>query len=183
MDTLQVVSLLVAAVLFFWAVGAYNRIVEMRNAIGRAYQQVHAHLERRHALVGDMVTALRPVLHNEHGTLDAVLAASAQTQSAAAAVRPRPGVAEPVAQLALAEQVLAGSLARLRALIDLNREPAAEVAVAVGPMVEELASIDDKMVFARQLFNAAAQGYNEAVHQFPTRMLAPLFRFAPAGQL
>jgi len=181
MDTLQVVSLLVAAVLFFWAVGAYNRIVEMRNAIGRAWQQVYANLERRHTLVGELVTALRPVLHNEHGTLDAVLAASAQTQAAAAAVRPRPGAAEPVAQLALAEQVLAGSLARLRALIDLNREPAAEA--AVGPMVDELASIDDKMVFARQLFNAAAQGYNKAVHQFPTRMLAPLFRFAPAGQL
>jgi len=181
MDTLQVVSLLVAAVLFFWAVGAYNRIVEMRNAIGRAYQQVHAHLERRHALVGDMVTALRPVLHNEHGTLDAVLAASAQVQAAAAAVRPRPGAAEPVAQLLLAEQMLAGSLVRLRALIDLNREPVADA--QVGPLADELASIDDKMVFARQLFNAAVQGYNEAVHQFPTRMIAPLFRFAPAGRL
>jgi LemA protein len=181
METLHIVSLLVAAVLFFWAVGAYNRIVDMRNAIGRAYQQVHAHLERRHALVGDMVTALRPVLHNEHGTLDAVLAASAQAQAAAAAVRPRPGAAEPVAQLVLAEQMLAGSLVRLRALIDLNREPVADS--QVGPLADELASIDDKMVFARQLFNAAVQGYNEAVHQFPTRMLAPLFRFAPAGRL
>jgi LemA protein len=181
MDPLQVVSLVVPAVLFFWGVGAYNRVVDLRNAIVRAYAQIDAQLKRRQELVGELVTALRPVLHNEHGTLDAVLAASAQASAAAAAVRPRPGAAEPVAQLAAAEQVLAGSLARLRALIDLNREPAG--AAGVGPVVAELAEIEQQLVFARQLFNAAATGYNDAVHQFPTRLLAPLFRFAPAGRL
>lgn len=181
MEPLHIVSLLVPAVLFFWAVGAYNRVVDLRNAIGRAYAQIDALLKRRHELIGELVTVLRPVLHNEHGTLDAVLAASAEAQGAATAVRPRPGAAEPVAELARAEQVLAGSLARLRALIDLSREAAAEA--GVGPIVDELDALEQKLGFARQLFNAAAVGYNDAVRQFPTRLLAPLFRFSPAGQL
>ncbi|MBN8494010.1 MAG: LemA family protein, partial [Burkholderiales bacterium] len=37
--------------------------------------------------------------------------------------------------------------------------------------------------FARQLFNDAVHAYNEAVRQFPTRLLTRLFGFGAAGTL
>jgi LemA protein len=181
MNTLQIVTLLVIAVLLSWAVGAYNRVVEMRNAIASAYAQIETQLRRRHELVPQLVEVLRPALHAEHGTFDAVLAASAQSHAAASDVRMRPGAAQPVAALALAEQVLAGMLARLYALLEQHPEQGHDAVVA--GIVAELTAIAQKVEFARQLFNAASLRYNEAVHQFPTSMLAPLFRFAPAGQL
>jgi LemA protein len=181
MDTLQIVTLFVLAVLMFWAVGAHNRIVAMRNAIGGAYAQIDAQLRRRHELLPQLISALRPLLASEHGTLDAVQNASEQAHVAGQVVRPRPGSAPDVARLAQAEQALAATLARLRALLDLQRAHAEDPAVAAA--VAELAAIEQKLVFARQLFNTAVLEYNEAVHQFPTRMLTPLFRFGPAGQL
>ena len=182
MNTTQTVTLLVLAVLMFWAVGAYNRIVEMRNAIASAYVQVDAQLRRRHELLPQLVSALRPRLDADHGVFDSVLAASEQAHvAAAAAARARPGAARAVASLALAEQALARMLGRMHVL--LQQQPHAEIDPALAGVIAELAAVDQQLLFARQLFNAAALSYNHAVQQFPTSMLAPLFRFRPAGQL
>jgi LemA protein len=181
MSTAQTVTLLVVVVLMFWVVGAYNRIVEMRNAIASTYAQVDAQLRRRYELLPRLVQVLRPRFESEQGTFDALLAASEQAHVAATTARVRPGAARAVASLAMAEQVLAGLLGRLHVLL----EPAegAELDGELASDVAELTAIEQQLVFARQLFNAAALSYNQAVHQFPTSMLAPLFRFAPAGQL
>jgi hypothetical protein len=48
---------------------------------------------------------------------------------------------------------------------------------------EELANADAALGFARQQFNSAAQDYNDAVLQFPTWVIAGLFRFRVAGVL
>ena len=40
-----------------------------------------------------------------------------------------------------------------------------------------------RLGFARQLFNDAVRHHNEAVQQFPTRLLAGLFGFGLAGPL
>ena len=65
----------------------------------------------------------------------------------------------------------------------LEPHAADELDTELAHAIAELAAIEQQLVFARQLFNTAALSYNQAVHQFPTSMLAPLFRFAPAGQL
>ena len=181
MNTSQTVTLLVLAVLMFWAVGAHNRIVEMRNAIASAYAQVDAQLRRRHELLPQLVSALRPRLDADQGIFDSVLAASEQAHVTAAAARARPGAARAVASLALAEQALARMLGRMHVL--LQQHPRAEIDPALAGVIAELAAVDQQLLFARQLFNAAALSYNHAVQQFPTSMLAPLFRFRPAGQL
>lgn len=181
MDTPQIITLFVLAVLMFWAVGAYNRLVGLRNTIGGAWAQIEVQLRRREDLLPSIVAALRAPFAGDSNVLDAVLAASDQASAAASAVHPRPGEAGAVASLALAEQVLAGSVARLHALLDRYPAQAGDGQLAAG--LRELAAIEQRLDFARQLFDAAAHGYNLAVHQFPTRLLAPLFRFGPAGRL
>ena len=51
----QIVSLVVAAVLLFWAIGAHNRLIALRNAIGSAWAQLDALLKRRQALVEQLL--------------------------------------------------------------------------------------------------------------------------------
>jgi LemA protein len=179
LTTPLVVTLAIFAVLLFWAVGAYNRLVALRNAIGDAWAQIDEPLRRRRELLPQLVTALRETLPGEHGALDAVLAASEQAHAASLAVRPRPGEPGAIDSLLLAEQVLAGALARLRALLD--SQPPAEAPVAAWRA--EIDTLEQKLQFRRQLYNQAAHNYNDAVRQFPTRLLMPLFRFAPAGTL
>jgi LemA protein len=40
---------------------------------------------------------------------------------------------------------------------------------------------DQRLSFARQVFNEAAGGYNAACAIFPTRLLVRWFKFSPAG--
>ena len=48
---------------------------------------------------------------------------------------------------------------------------------------EELAAADSTLGFARRQFNEATQNYNDALDQFPTWVIAGLFRFRGAGTL
>ncbi len=124
-----------------------------------------------------LVQVLRPRFDSEQGTFDACAgrqrAGARRGHARRACGRVRHA---PVASLAMAEQVLAGLLgASARAA---RAPPKGPSSTASWPSdVAELAAIEQQLVFARQLFNAAALSYNQAVHQFPTSMLAPLFRF------
>jgi LemA protein len=44
-----------------------------------------------------------------------------------------------------------------------------------------IAASDTTLAFARREFNAAVAGYNQAVRQFPTVLVARLFGFRPAA--
>ena len=46
MSTTQIILLALGAVLLFWVVGAYNRMVRMRNEIGNAFAQIDVQLKR-----------------------------------------------------------------------------------------------------------------------------------------
>jgi len=179
LSTQLAVTVAALAVLLFWAVGAHNRLVALRNAIGEAWAQLDEPLERRHELLPRLVALLREPLADEPAALDAVLAASEQARAAALAVRRAPGDAGAIASFNVAEQVLAASLMRLNGLLRPLPQDDAERAACRT----EIAAVEHRLAFRRQLYNQAAHGYNEAVQQFPTSLLMPLFRFAPAGTL
>jgi LemA protein len=181
MSDAQIAVLCLAAVLVFWMVGAYNRLVELRNAIGAAWQLVDDALRRRGDAIVPLVAALRGPLSAEHGALDALLAAQAQVRAAADALGAKPVTAPLVGALIAAEAAMASASSRVLALLEQQSELRTEPAVA--PHATALREGSARLVFARQLFNEAGQAYDDALHQFPTRLLAGLFGFGDAGRL
>ena len=49
-----------AALLFFWGVGAYNRLMALRNAIGDAFAQLDTHLKARSEACDKLLAAVAP---------------------------------------------------------------------------------------------------------------------------
>ncbi len=176
----QIAVLLCTALLVFWMVGAYNRLVALRNQVSAAWQQVDEILQRRGAAVLPLVAALRDGLVGEGAALDALLAAQAQVAAAADAARPRPLVAEALQPVLRAEALMAAASARVMALLDLQAELRA--ADAVAPHAQALREAEPRLAFARQLFNDAVQAYNEAARQWPTRLLTRLYGFGTAAR-
>jgi LemA protein len=80
----QWLALAVAALLVFWMVGAYNRLVALRNTIGEAVQLLHELLLRREAAVTHLAHALRVPLAAEQAALDTWLASLPALRLAAA---------------------------------------------------------------------------------------------------
>ena len=71
-------------------VGAYNRLVRLRGAIGAAFAQLDAQLDRRARELPALLTALRGPLPAERATFDAVDTAQAAVQAAAQSLRAAP---------------------------------------------------------------------------------------------
>jgi len=51
MDWTLIIVLAAGAVVLFWAVAAYNRLVGARNAYGNAFAQIDVQLTRRYELI------------------------------------------------------------------------------------------------------------------------------------
>ena len=181
MSTTQIVTLAVIAVLLFWAVGAYNRLVRLRNAIGNAFAQIDVQLKRRYDLIPNLVETAKKYLEHERETLEAVTAARNQARAAADVARGRPSDAGAMKSLGVAEQVLSGAMGRLMALVEAYPELKADQ--TLRELSEELTSTENKVAFSRQLFNDATLDYNNAAQQFPTSVLAGLFGFREAAML
>ena len=178
-QTMVYITLLALAVV--WAVGAYNRLVRLKNSMANAFGQIDVQLKRRYDLIPNLVEAAKKYLQHEQETLEAVIAARNQARSASDRVASRPGQADAVVALAAAEQTLGGSLGRLFALAEAYPDLKADK--TIRELSEELTSTENKVGFARQAYNDAVLDYNNAQGQFPALLVARLFGFVPSAML
>ncbi len=174
MDFSSFLPWLVGAVLLFWSVGAYNRLVRLRNAILRRFVPVDQHLESCSSLLQQQIDAWAQQRHEAPSRdLDALQAARTQCDAARLAAKREPGVADAIHSLRMALQILARS-----------RERAGTNADAPNPrLLQELTACDHALHYAQTQFNEAVQAYNTALAQFPTAWLGALFGFRSAGLL
>jgi LemA protein len=175
------VALAAIALAGFWMLGAYNRLVELRNAIKDAWARVDEALRQRGGALEPLVAALREPLAAEQRALDALLAAQHQAARAAGAMAARPVDAGHAAAWVAAETTLAAAAARVFALLDHQGD--LRHITQLPALVATWREGEARLAFARQLFNDAGTGYNAAIALFPTSLLARLFGFAPAGRL
>jgi LemA protein len=178
MEWLLLVAL---AVCGFWMVGAHNRIVGLRATIVEVWSKVDAMLERRGQVLDTLAQALWDLWPNGRGSVDALRSAQHQLQAAAQAVRTRPSRAAAAASLATAEGALNATLARV--LNEVESDAALHANDTVATQMLALFEFGPQLIDKRQRFNRACVVYNEAIAQFPTRLLAPVFRFEMAGSL
>jgi len=171
-----------AALLVFWLLGAYNRLVALRNGIGSAWLQVAAALALRAQTALPLVQTLRQPLQAEASALDTFASANSAAAAAAAVLAARPVAAvSATAAWVQAEAALAISASRLLALMEQHAE--LQASAEVTELLVTWRDAHTQLSFARRLFDAAAAAYNTAVDQPPTRWLLPLFGFARAGLL
>jgi LemA protein len=163
------------AVLLFWTVGAYNRLVALRNAIVRGFDAIDAACLERRTLLDRQVDAACAVLVQASPRLEALRAANRQLEAARAHARAHPGAKGAIASLKLAEDVLAEARAR----VPMATAAGSEIAALSARIAEH----DTALEFARRQFNAAVSTYNAAVRQVPTRLIAAVFGFSTAGTL
>lgn len=167
--------------LVFWAVGAYNRLVRLKNAIANAFGQIDVQLKRRYDLVPNLVEVARKYLAHESATLEAVIAARNQARSAQQTAAASPLNAGALGALAGAEQMLGGALGRLFAVAEAYPDLKADQ--TMRELSEELSSTENRIGFARQAYNDHVLAFNDAAAQFPTLMVARLFAFNPLQML
>jgi LemA protein len=177
---LVVLLILIVPVVFalLWAIGAFNRLVSLRNRFKNAFAQIDVQLKRRYDLIPNLVETAKGYIKHERGTLEAVVAARNAASAANARASQAPGDAAAMKQLSGAESALAGTLGRLFALAEAY--PDLKANTTMINLMEELTSTENKVAFARQAYNDAVMSYNTARETFPTNLIAGPFNFTAA---
>jgi LemA protein len=168
----------VLAVLLFWSVGAYNRLVRLRSEANAAFGALDAELTRQVALVHQCVgpAAAAPVSQFDGtGFWHGLEGAAGQLTASLTQARARPLEPDRIAALDAALQVLAMAWERV------ERDDAHDLAGSRLPadLIAERAQSARQARTAGEQFNAAVANYNEAIAQFPAVLLAYLFGFKP----
>ena len=154
----------------FWLIGAYNSLISLKNQVANAWKQIDVQLKRRHDLIPNLVETVKGAMQFERDTLDAVVSARNQ----AVAIERGPAS---VTQTAQAESALSSALSRL--LVVVEAYPDLKATGNVAQLQEELTSTENKITFARQLYNDTATLYNTKQAQFPTNLVAGMASATP----
>jgi LemA protein len=161
-----IILLVLLVLLALWVIGAYNGLITLKNQVANAWKQIDVQLKRRHDLIPNLVNTVKGAMDFERGTLEAVIAARNKAVSATG-----------VRQTAQAEGELTQALGRLFALTEAY--PTLKATANVAQLQEELTSTENKIGFARQLYNDVATQYNTKQMLFPTSLIAGLAKAAP----
>lgn len=180
------------ALLVFWFVGAYNRLVRLRTAALQAYAALDTALVRQLDFVQARGQGEAPTPWDLSAGAS-LQAAAAQLATLLATMRPRPLDPAGMAALGTAMHVLLrawmhlhpdsvvsfepdGTLSRPAPLGDAD-EPPSEGAALAWPEPSAAAEI------ARSRFNQAVAQYNAAISQFPALVVAWIMQLRRAAPL
>jgi len=162
-----IVLLIVVVVVGLWVMGAYNGLIALKMQTANAWKQIDVQLKRRHDLIPNLVNVVKGSMNFEKETLEAVISARSRAMGA-----------QGVAQTAAAETALSGALTRFFAVAEAY--PDLKSSQNMRDLQEELSSTENKIAFARQLYNDTATSYNTKQMQFPTNLVAGLAKATSA---
>jgi LemA protein len=164
---MSILFLVIIGAIVLWMIGAYNKLIALKNQVVNAWKQIDVQLKRRHDLIPNLVNTVKGAMDFERGTLEAVISA-----------RNKAVAATGVSQVAKAEGELSQALGRFFALSE--NYPQLKATENVKQLQEELTSTENKIGFARQLYNDVATEFNTRQMQFPTSLVAGLAKAQPA---
>lgn len=152
--------------LSLWGIYIYNRLVTMKNDVKNAWSQIDVQLKRRYDLIPNLVAAVRGYMAHEKQVLENVVAARVLALTA-----------KKVKDKAAAEDGLSDELKGLFAVMEAY--PDLKANQNVMHLQEELVSTENRIAFARQLYNDLVANYMTRLEVFPDTLIATACRFLP----
>lgn len=160
----MVILLIVLVVLAIAAVGIYNRMVTLRNAIGNAAWDMDVQMKMRFDLVDNLVNTVKWYADHEKSTFEEITKARTGFMSATTP-----------AEKDAASNMLSSSLKSLFAVSE--NYPELKANTNFLQLQTQLSDIENQIAASRRYYNATIKDYNDAIMTFPNNILAGMFWF------
>jgi LemA protein len=145
----------------------YNGLVRARQRVREAWSAIDVQLQRRAALIPNLVESVKGYAAYERDTLRRVVEA-----------RTALGAAAGPAAAARAYEDLSGALGTFFAFAEAY--PELKASERFAQLQTDLTDTENKIAFARNYYNGAVEAYNIRVQSFPGLLVARPFAFAAA---
>ena len=180
----------ILAVLFFWAVGAYNRLVLLRASVAKQFAAVDAQLLRVLVwLQGNLPVSMRDMLSEmEEAALPEALLKNERDLKL---LRTLEELSDSL-DLARTQPMSASAMQRVNqerlalaawAKAEVRAGQTGEATWFIDPLPYKFDRLKAQAWPLMDAYNQAAFKYNEAIHQFPASLLARQVKFLPAQML
>jgi len=158
------ILLAIPIALVIYAIGIYNSLVRLRNAVKNAWSQIDVQLKRRHDLIPNLVETAKGYMQHERGTFEEITKARSQAMDAGT-----------VGEKSKAEAGLSGALGRFMLVVE--NYPDLKANQNFLSVQEELTSTENKIAFSRQGYNDSVYFFNNRIQMFPSNVIANTFNF------
>jgi LemA protein len=180
----------ILAVLFFWAVGAYNRLVLLRASVAKQFAAVDAQLLRVLVwLQGNLPVSMRDMLSEmEEAALPEALLKNERDLKLLKILEELSDSLD----LARTQPMSASAMQRVNqerlalaawAKAEVRAGQTGEATWFIDPLPYKFDRLKAQAWPLMDAYNQAAFKYNEAIHQFPASLLARQVKFLPAQML
>ena len=169
------ICLALAIVVGGLAVRTYNTLVAKQQLASNGFAQIEVQLKRRYDLIPSLVEVVSSYLSHERETLEAVITARNQASSQLKNVQGKLSDVGVVQSFAGAESALTGALGRMSMVIE--DYPELKANESITRLTEELTSTENRISFAREVYNDTVTKFNVYRRTFPNVMFSSTVGF------
>ena len=168
-----IILVVLALVMYNWAVGFNNTAVEYEANAKTAWSNVESAYQRRNDLIGNLVKTVQGAADFERTTLTEVIEARAKATSTTIDVENLNP--ESMAAFQQAQSGLSSALSRL--LVTIERYPELKANQNFMDLQSQLEGTENRINVERNRFNEAVNIYDIHTTKFPNKILAGWFGF------
>lgn len=165
MGTFLIVILVIAALIFIWAISIYNALIGMIEAVNNNKKQIDIQLDRRYKVFQSLIESVNKYMDYEKTTLKDVVALRNQAQTAKAAGDEQGRMA--------AENGISQIASNLNLVFE--QYPDLKAGQNVLQLQEEIVSTENKLAYAKQAYNDSIERYNAKKKSFFEAIVVSMF--------
>ncbi|MFA5849414.1 MAG: LemA family protein [Bacteroidales bacterium] len=159
--------------LFFWAMGGYNKMVSQEEGVTSAWSQVENVYQRRADLIPNLVATVKGYAAHEQETLEGVV--NARAKATQTTIDPTKMTQASLDKFQAAQGELSSALSRLMVVVE--KYPDLKANQNFLELQAQLEGTENRITVERQKYNDVAKSYNTLIRQFPKNVIAGLFGF------
>ncbi|PJD96203.1 MAG: LemA family protein [Legionella sp.] len=165
MATFFVILLVVLVGLLFWAIGIYNVLIQLIEAINNNKKQIDIQLDRRYKVFESLIESVKKYMDYEKTTLKEVVALRNQAQAAKESgdEKARMQAENKISTIATGLNVVFENYPDLKA----NQN--------VLQLQEEIVNTENKLAYSKQAYNDSIERYNAKKKSFFESMIVAYF--------
>ena len=163
-NTLIIIAVLLA-VLLFWAIGIYNALIALIEAINNNKRQIDIQLDRRYKVFESLIEVVKKYMDYEKTTLKDVVALRNQAQTAKEAGDDKARIA--------AENGISKIASGINVVFE--QYPELKANQNVMQLQEEIVNTENKLAYAKQAYNDGIERYAAKKKSFFESMVVNFF--------